>query len=218
MGEMAEYYDERYDCGESNSERTDRMADEHGFAHTSIGYVPITARRGGIKYPARPDQPRDPGLPLVGSRIGNRTITHATLHHWPAQKDTTMALTPKQKLRKLESELDANLTLQQTLLKEESKLRDEIRKNDIPNQPPRDAGDMFKVEVQFTARGPHYTYLLMRNANRWYTTGTSEEQKRFDSWSALCGWLNSTHWHSQLKLLTETGLGFPTQRTLEPPF
>lgn len=27
------------------------LADEHGFAHTSIGYVPITARRGGIKYP-----------------------------------------------------------------------------------------------------------------------------------------------------------------------
>ena len=28
-----------------------RLADEHGFAHTSIGYVPITAPRGGIKYP-----------------------------------------------------------------------------------------------------------------------------------------------------------------------
>lgn len=27
------------------------VADEHGFAHTSIGYVPITARRGGIQYP-----------------------------------------------------------------------------------------------------------------------------------------------------------------------
>ena len=26
------------------------VPDEHGFAHTSIGYVPITARRGGIKY------------------------------------------------------------------------------------------------------------------------------------------------------------------------
>ena len=29
------------------------LADEHGFAHTSIGYVPITARRGGIKYPTK---------------------------------------------------------------------------------------------------------------------------------------------------------------------
>lgn len=130
-----------------------------------------------------------------------------------------MGLTPKQRVRKLEAELDSNLTLQKTLREEEEKLRDNIRKADIPNQPPASAGDWFQVEVQFTPRGPHYTYLLARNANRWYTTGVSEEQKRFDSWSALAGWLNSTHWHSDLQLLTKAaGMTFPTQRTVEPPF
>lgn len=132
-------------------------------------------------------------------------------------KETHMALTPKDKVRKLEAELDSNLTLQQTLKQEEQKLRDDIRKADIPNQPPRDA-DKFAVVVQFTARGPHYTYLLARNANRWYTTGVSEEQKRFDSWSALCGWLNSTYWHSQLEELATTGNTFPTEHSAQVPF
>lgn len=46
-------YDPRYYPDESNSERTDRLADRFGFAETSIGYVPITAVRGGIKYPSK---------------------------------------------------------------------------------------------------------------------------------------------------------------------
>ena len=136
----------------------------------------------------------------------------------PPQKAKAMALTPRQKVRKLEAELDANLTLQQQLQQEELKLRADIRKADIPNQPPREVGDMFKVTVQFTARGPHYVYLMTRNANRWYTTGVSEEQKRFDSWSALAGWLNSTYWHSDLQLLEEAGKTFPTEHHAEPPF
>lgn len=135
-----------------------------------------------------------------------------------SSKGTPVALTPKQKVRKLESELDANLTLQATLLKEEQKLRADIRKADIPNQPPREVGDWFKVTVQFTARGPHYTYLMTRNANRWYTTGVAEDQKRFDSWSALAGWLNTTYWHSDLQLLAEAGKSFPTEHHAEPPF
>jgi hypothetical protein len=133
-------------------------------------------------------------------------------------KETHVGLTPKQKVRKLEAELDSNLTLQKTLREEEVKLRNDIRRADIPNQPPRDVGDMFRVVVQFTPRGPHYTYLLMRNANRWYTTGVSEEQKRFDSWTALAGWLNSTNWHSDLQLLDEVGKSFPTKHAGEVPF
>ena len=129
-----------------------------------------------------------------------------------------MGLTPKQKVRKLEAELDSNLTLQQQLRAEEEKLRGDILKADIPNQPPVRGGDWFKVVVQFTPRGPHYTYLLIRNANRWYTTGVSEEQKRFDSWPALAGWLNSTHWHTELHVLDEAGKSYPTEHRGQPPF
>jgi hypothetical protein len=45
MGEMADYYNER---------DIDEMVDydlNSGYAKTSMGYLPITAPRGGIKYP-----------------------------------------------------------------------------------------------------------------------------------------------------------------------
>lgn len=43
-------------------------ADEHGFAHTSIGYVPITARRGGIKYPT-PTKLKEPSMPSLNHQL-----------------------------------------------------------------------------------------------------------------------------------------------------
>jgi hypothetical protein len=192
MGEMADYYNER---------DIDEMVDYD----LNPGYIETP---GGWCIPASqaPEPFTFPGATRGGIKYPTPT------------KETHMGLTPKQKVRKLEAELDSNLTLQKTLREEEVKLRNDIRRADIPNQPPRDVGDMFRVVVQFTPRGPHYTYLLMRNANRWYTTGVSEEQKRFDSWSALAGWLNSTNWHSDLQLLDEVGKSFPTKHAGEVPF
>lgn len=43
MGMSDQYNDGRYDA----------LPDEDDFADTSIGYVPITAPRGGIKYPTK---------------------------------------------------------------------------------------------------------------------------------------------------------------------
>lgn len=169
--------------------------------------------------PVQGDVPRFP-VSAEAQRRQSRSDAYYLRNNLTPPKGTTMGLTPKQKVRKLEAELDANLTLQQTLQKEAKELRDEIRKADIPNQPPREVGDMFKVEVQFTPRGPHYTFLLARNANRWYTTGVHEDQKMFQSWAALCGWLNSTHWHSSLKPLEEAKdrVPYPTEYKTEPPF
>lgn len=134
-------------------------------------------------------------------------------------KGKPVALSPKQKVRRLEAELDANLNLQQTLADEAQKLREEIRKADIPGPPPTSAGTMFRVEVQFTARGMTYTYLLTRSGGRWYTTGTAEDQKMFKSWEALCAWLNSTYWHGNLdQLEVKESRRWPTEHTTEPPF
>lgn len=138
---------------------------------------------------------------------------------YPKPKGTTMTLTPKQKVRKLEAELDKNLDLQHVLQLRADDLRAEIKKVDIPNPPPRGAGDMFVVSVQFAPHGQHYTYLLTRSGVRWYTTGTKEDQKMFPSWEALCAWLETTHWHSNLGQLAEVGARkFPTRHNPQPPF
>jgi hypothetical protein len=132
---------------------------------------------------------------------------------------TTRKPTAKQAVRRLESQLDANLTLQQVLKQEEERLRQDIRKADVPNPPPPSAGNMFRVIVQFASGQPMYTYLLARNGDRWYTTGTKDDQKLFDSWEKLCDWLNATYWHSHVERLVITGkTHYPTEHTLEPPF
>lgn len=144
----------------------------------------LTPTRGGMKYPTK------------GSSV------------------TTKKLTPKQQLRLKESALDSNLTLQRTLKAEEEALRADIRKFDIPNPPPPRAGDMFRVAVQFGAGQTVYTYLLARSGDRWFTTGTREEHKVFESWDALCAWLNTTYWHSNVERLVVTGsISWPTEHT-----
>ena len=170
MGMADQYDDGRYDSRDTYGHVVlPRMA------ATSIGFVPITAPSGGIKYPHR--------------------------------KAHTMALTPKQKVRKLEAELDSNLTLRKVLEQEEARLRAEIKRADVPPPPPSSAGDMFRVIVRFSDGGPNYTYLLARSGDRWYTTGTSPDQKVFSSWEKLCGWINSTAWHSHVERLQVTGKG-----------
>jgi hypothetical protein len=129
----------------------------------------------------------------------------------PKRKARTMAtpkkLTPAQKVRVKEAALDANLTLQQTLKAEEAALRADIRLLDVPPAPPESAGDMFRVIIRFSTQGPNYTYLLARVGDRWYTTGTVEDQKVFASWEKLCEWINSTAWHSHVERLQVTGKG-----------
>lgn len=130
-----------------------------------------------------------------------------------------MTLTPNQALRKAERQLDAVLIRKRNLERAEAELRDKIRSFDIPSAPPRDAGDMFLVEVMFADSGRIFEYLLKRVGDRWFTTGTKDDQKVFNSWLELCQWLNSTQWHSNLSMLTirEPRL-YPTQFTAEPPF
>jgi hypothetical protein len=150
-------------------------------------------------------------------------IPQARRKNWPnttaTKKGSAVTLTPKQKVRKLESELDSNLNLQKMLREEEIRLRQDIRKADIPNQPPAGAGNMFRVIVRFANGGPDYTYLLARVGDRWFTTGTSEEQKMFPSWQKLCEWINTTYWHSHVERLVVTGkTNWPTEYTGEVPF
>lgn len=133
----------------------------------------------------------------------------------PTPKGTHMPSTKNPRLRKLESELDGNLTLQKTLLEEEARLRADIRRADVPPEPPAQH-TMFRVRVRFSTQGPDYTYLLIRTGSRWFTTGTSEEQKKFDSWFALCEWLNSTMDHSKLDVLgVDIDHAYATERSPE---
>lgn len=136
-------------------------------------------------------------------------------------KGKPVALTGKQKLRKLESELEANLSLQRRLREEAADLRNDIKKVDVPDEPPVNAGNMFLVEIQYTGgtNATMYEYLLMRCGKRWYTTGVKDEHKIFNSWLELCTWLNSTYWHGGLSTLgVVEARRWPTEYTEEVPF
>lgn len=177
------------------------------------------------------DEREDPldGYYNPGMEHGRRTPRPRRSNGWnqvnTPPKGTTMPspkkrqLTPKMRVRQLESELDSNLSLQQQLKQEEERLRADIRRADVPNPPPASAGDMFRVIVQYAGRGPQYTYLLARTGDRWYTTGTQPDRQVFDSWAKLCEWLNSTFWHSHVERLQVTGkTNWPTEFGQEPQF
>lgn len=152
-------------------------------------------------------------------RMLNEPPRRATPRKHTPTKGAAVTLTSRQKVRKLEAELDSNLTLQRQLKDEEELLRRDIRKADIPSPPPASAGDMFRVIVGFSTQGPNYTYLLARVGDRWFTTGTAEDQKKFDSWEKLCEWINSTARHSPVERLQVTGkTNWPTEHTGEVPF
>lgn len=200
MGDMADYYSER----DEEEAMTREYPPGHRFSSTPRRYVD------------------DPVTPASRAAYANRPRSY---NYWgrqfktPARKAHTMANASKNpRLRKLESELDANLSLQRQLQQEAQLLKDDIRKADVPAEPPA-RHDMFRVMVQFSTQGPQYTYLLARSGAGWYTTGTKNEQKKFDSWFALCDWLNSTAWHSPLDVLgVDIEQAYPTERTGQVPF
>jgi len=63
--------------------------------------------------------------------------------------------------------------------------------------------DRFSVKVKFEDYGKEYEFLLLRNAGRWFTTGTSKQTQVFRNWAALVDWLQGqdVFWHSDLQRL-----------------
>jgi hypothetical protein len=64
--------------------------------------------------------------------------------------------------------------------------------------------DRFSVLVQFGGpRSKKYEFLLLRSGGKWFTTGTGNDTKVFESWTALLDWLDGpdVRWHSDLQRL-----------------
>jgi hypothetical protein len=77
------------------------------------------------------------------------------------------------------------------LLARAAEIEREEKKNHPP-EPPREAGNYFRVIVMFPRNRKTYTYLLLRteHGGRWFTTGTHDDQKVFADWDAFMEWLN----------------------------
>lgn len=152
----------------------------------------------------------EPGMLITGySGKGHGGYGHRTPKNQriTSTKGTTMALTPKQKVRKLEAELDSNLTLQQDLKKEEVLLRKDIKLADTP-EPTPSMGTKWWISVQFHSGAKEYDYLVMRVGDVYYTTGTGKSAV-FRTWWEFVAWLDAeTIYHSAMvPLITTSGKG-----------
>lgn len=101
-------------------------------------------------------------------------------------------------------ELEVNRGLMAELRTRRHQLQRDLRKA-IPAEPR--GHTMFTVAVRFTMHGQHYQYLILRNGEKYFTTGTKDPQKMFTSWAALCEWLEGpdVYSHSNLEILTSAG-------------
>lgn len=59
----------------------------------------------------------------------------------------------------------------------------------LPVLPAPELGDRFSMVVRFPGQSKTYEFLLIRVNGFWYTTGTTNETKRFNSWEALVKWV-----------------------------
>lgn len=102
------------------------------------------------------------------------------------------------------------LEMRQRLDEQIIKMQKIIRKQRYPKAPPVSAGNMFGVNVKFNPNGKMYKFLILRTPGGWYTTGTTPDTLRFDSWAALIDWLRGpdVHWHGALFQLNETEATF----------
>lgn len=145
----------------------------------------------------------DQWLPRGDPRLPKPRRSNAWNGHLPTRKAHTMGLTPKAKVRKLEAELDSNLTLQQALRKEEAALRQDIKLADRP-EPTPSMGTKWWISVMFKAGGHEYDFLILRVGQTYYTTGTNNSGV-FPSWEAFVAWLDSeTIYHSAMVPLNTT--------------
>lgn len=58
----------------------------------------------------------------------------------------------------------------------------------LPGEPSA-AFKRFTFTIEFPDNSKQYEFLVVRAASGWYTTGTTEETKRFGSWHALVRWI-----------------------------
>jgi hypothetical protein len=171
-------------------------------------------QRGGIKYPKPPSV-------LDGvSEEARRFI----VHNWniPGRNTMPERLTKAQ----IAHELKLNTELINTLHRSRAFLQKQMA-TALPAEPPSNC-TMFTVSVRFKMRGTRYQFLILRSGKKYFTTGTKAEHAKFDSWQALCEWLEGpdVYDHSDIEVLKGAGqqVSFDTGTLVaegtigEPPF
>lgn len=88
-----------------------------------------------------------------------------------------------------EAEALADLRTARTLL--ENAERNLVIAREAKNLPgePSAVFKRFTFTIEFPGNSKQYEFLVVRAASGWYTTGTTEETKRFGSWHALVRWI-----------------------------
>lgn len=106
----------------------------------------------------------------------------------PITKEAPMAQSVTQKLAALKNK-------QENLAAEIATLERAVKAQRLA--PPSSDQQWWTVDVRFTPGGALYTYLVLRHAGMYYTTGTGED-KRFMTWGALLDWLGGMASHSAM--------------------
>jgi hypothetical protein len=189
MGMSDQYNDGRYDA----------LPDEDDFADTSIGYVPVTAPRGGIKYPPPPE--RNCVISPGGWHTPVSQLTgwpfRGTLHYHPTKEENMQKSTPQEQLQKA---IEAQSKIGQVI----DSLKAQIAA-EIPPTPRASLGEAFSVTVKFQRPGKSYRFLILRTERGWFTTGTANTG-HFRTWKELVEWLHGGDlaWHSRMMPLDVT--------------
>lgn len=139
---------------------------------------PITTVRGGIKYPT----------PSIEVRLERHL----------------MSTEPRMTKAQIEHELRVNSQLFDALRNRRKDLVKQL-KTALPAEPL--GHTMFSVDVKFKMHGKSYQFLILRNGDHYFTTGTKQDQQVFSSWETLCEWLEGpeVYSHSDIEILQGKG-------------
>jgi hypothetical protein len=155
----------------------------------------LTPVRGGMKYPARKEEP-----------VAARTYTNAE------RRKNAQEARKRNEVKATTADIRAELESLDGLAAKLVERRMQLEQALATSKPtePGPGHDRYSVQVQFAPRGKKYEFLLLRSGYRWYTTGTSEKTAVFYSWDQLVDWLTGpdVHWYSELRVLTKSGLAY----------
>lgn len=123
---------------------------------------------------------------------------------YPKPTKETYVPEPRMTKAQIAHELQSNAQLQEMLRQRRLELQ-QLERKAIPAEPLNYL--MFTVAVRFKMRGKRYQYLILRNGNAYFTTGTNTGQKMFPDWEALVAWLEGpeVYSHSDFEILQSAG-------------
>lgn len=167
--------------------RSDRLVASGGWS-TPQYYTYPAISRGGIKYP----------LSAEAQRRQSKENTVTT----PRQCKQEELDRLKAKRTRLEAKMDKTEIQIDTLSAE-------LKRLERPAPPLEQY--QWRIQVRYQPDGKSYTYLVLRSAGMFFTTGSGAVGK-FNSWEDFLGWLDTAHSYSPMFPLTSSTLEVPPLR------